>query len=94
MGWLTSLTLEDEARQEFSLPRVVYEYEYVFSEELQGLPPYRAWLKVGYRAYKPRIRGPRGVSMPLHLRLSRQISQLFRVCFYSCAYGKDYCSIL
>ena len=27
MGWLASLTLEDEARQELGLPRVVYEYE-------------------------------------------------------------------
>ena len=41
MGWLTSLTLEDEVRQELSLPRVVCEYEDVFSVELPGLPPYR-----------------------------------------------------
>ena len=41
MGWLASLTLEDEVRQELSLPRVVYEYEDVFPEELPGLPPYR-----------------------------------------------------
>ena len=34
MGWLASLTLEDEARQELSLPRVVCEYEDVFSSEL------------------------------------------------------------
>ena len=30
MGWPASLTLEDEARRELSLPRVVYEYEDVF----------------------------------------------------------------
>ena len=30
MGCLTSLTLEDEAKQELSLPRVVCEYEDVF----------------------------------------------------------------
>ena len=41
MGWLTSLTLEDEARQELSLPRVVCEYEDVFPDELPGLPPQR-----------------------------------------------------
>ena len=41
MGWLASLTLEDEARQEFGLPRVVCEYEDVFPDELLGLPPYR-----------------------------------------------------
>ena len=39
MGWLASLTLKDEVRQEMSLPWVVYEYEDVFSDELPGLPP-------------------------------------------------------
>ena len=37
-GWLASLTLEDEMRQDLSLPRVVCEYEDVFSDELPGLP--------------------------------------------------------
>ena len=37
MGWLASLTLEDEVRQELDLPRVVYEYEDVFLNELSGL---------------------------------------------------------
>ena len=41
MGWLASLTLENEVRQELSLPWVVCEYEDVFSDELPGLPPYR-----------------------------------------------------
>ena len=41
MGWPTSLTLEDEARHDLGLPRVVYEYEDVFPDELLGLPPYR-----------------------------------------------------
>ena len=40
-GWLASLTLEDEVRQNMSLPRVVWEYEDVFSEELLRLPPLR-----------------------------------------------------
>ena len=39
MGWLVRLTLEDEVRQELSLPRVVYEYEDVFLDELLRLPP-------------------------------------------------------
>ena len=39
MGWLASLTLEDEGRWELSLPRVVYED--VFPNELPGLPPHR-----------------------------------------------------
>ena len=38
-GWLASLTLEDEVRSELDLPRVVYEYEDVFPNELPGLPP-------------------------------------------------------
>ena len=41
MGWLASLTLEDEVRQDLGLPRVVYEYEDVFLNELPGLPPHR-----------------------------------------------------
>ena len=41
MGWLTSLTLEDEVRHELDLPRVVCEYEDVFPDELSGLPPHR-----------------------------------------------------
>ena len=32
MGWLANLTLEDEIRQELGLPRVVYEYEGIFSK--------------------------------------------------------------
>ena len=39
IGWLVSLTLEDEARQGLSLPRVVCEFEDVFPNELPGLPP-------------------------------------------------------
>ena len=34
MGWLASLTLEDEVRRDLDLPRVVYEYEDVFLDEL------------------------------------------------------------
>ena len=41
MVWLASLTLEDEVRQELDLPRVVCEYEDVFSDELPGLSPRR-----------------------------------------------------
>ena len=41
MGWLTSLTLEDEARSDLDLPQVVCEYEDIFSDELPGLPPQR-----------------------------------------------------
>ena len=41
MGWLASLTLKNEVRQELSLPPVVCEYEDVFPDELLGLPPQR-----------------------------------------------------
>ena len=41
MGWLASLTLEDEVRQHLDLPRVVCEYEDVFLDELPGLPSSR-----------------------------------------------------
>ena len=38
MGWLSSLTLENEARQELGLLRTICEYEDVFPNELPGLP--------------------------------------------------------
>ena len=41
MGWLASLTLEDEVRHDMSLPRVVCEYEDVFPDKLPRLPPSR-----------------------------------------------------
>ena len=41
MGWLVSLTLENEVRPDLDLPRVVYEYEDVLLDELPGLPPQR-----------------------------------------------------
>ena len=41
MGWLASLTLEDEGRHDWGLPQVVCEYEDVFLDELQRLPSHR-----------------------------------------------------
>ena len=41
MGWLASLSLGDEVRQELDLPQVVCEYEDVFPDELPKLPPHR-----------------------------------------------------
>ena len=38
MGWLASLTLEDEVRQDLDLPRIVCKYEDVFPDEPPGLP--------------------------------------------------------
>ena len=39
VGWLASLTLEDEVRPNLDLPQVVCEYEDDFPDELPGLPP-------------------------------------------------------
>ena len=41
IGWLGSLTLEDEVRQDLDLPQVISEYEDVFPDELLGLPLYK-----------------------------------------------------
>ena len=41
MGWLASLTLEDEGRQDLGLPWVVCKYEDVFLDELPGLHLHR-----------------------------------------------------
>ena len=41
VGWLVSLTLEDEERPDLDIPRVVCEYTNVFPDELHGLPPHR-----------------------------------------------------
>ena len=41
VGWLASLTLEDEERPDLDLPRVVCEYVDVFPDELPGLPPHK-----------------------------------------------------
>ena len=39
IGWLVSLTLEDETKHELGLSQVVCEYKDVFPDELPGLPP-------------------------------------------------------
>ena len=41
MGWIASLTLEDEVRHELDLLGVVCEYEDIFLDELPGLPPHK-----------------------------------------------------
>ena len=41
MGWLASITLENETRHELGLPRAVCEYQDVFPYEPPGLPLYR-----------------------------------------------------
>ena len=41
MGWLASLALEDEGRQDLGIPLAVCEYEDVFLDEIPGLPSHR-----------------------------------------------------
>ena len=41
VGWLASLTLEDEERPDLDLPQVVGEYVDFLSDKLPGLPPQR-----------------------------------------------------
>ena len=41
VGWMASLTLEDEVKRDLDLTRVICEYEDVFLDELPRLPPYR-----------------------------------------------------
>ena len=41
MGWLASLTLEDEGRHDLGIPQVVCEYKDAFPDELPGLPLHR-----------------------------------------------------
>ena len=40
-GWLASLTLEEEVRQDLDLSRVAYKYEDVFLDKILGLPPHK-----------------------------------------------------
>ena len=50
-------------------------------------------VEVETRDHKLGLQGPRGVSTPSH-QLSLHIIRLFRVHFYSIAYGQEYCLIL
>ena len=71
MGWLESLTLEDEARKELGLPQVVCEYEDVFSDELSVLPPQR---DVDFMIeLHP---GPSPISMTLYRMASVELQEL------------------
>ena len=71
MGWLVSLNLEDEGRQDLSLPRVVCEYEDVFLDELLGLPLHR---DVDFVIELHPSTLP--ISMTLHRRASVELQEL------------------
>ena len=70
-GWLASVTLEDEVRQDMSLPQVVCEYEDVFPDELPGLPPLR---EVDFRIELHPGTSP--ISMTLHRMAPIELQEL------------------
>ena len=70
-GWLASLTLEDEVRPELGLPRVVYEYEDVFPDELPRLPPQRV-VDFGIELYP----GTSPISMTPHRMAPVELQEL------------------
>ena len=70
-GWLASLTLDDEVRPDLDLPRVVCEYEDVFPDELQGLPPQRV-VDFGIELHP----GTSPISMALHRMTPVELQEL------------------
>ena len=70
-GWLASLTSEDEVRPDLNLPRVVCEYEDVFSDELPGLPPQRV-VDFGIELHP----GTSPISMTPHRMASVELQEL------------------
>ena len=54
----------------------------------------KAWVRAEDRAHRSGHQGFRGVSTTSYHRLSQQISQLYKVCFYYPAYGQGYYLIL
>ena len=68
-------------------PRVRYRHR-VFRRQARGV---RAWVDVEGRAYRLRLRGSRGVSMPLHHILRRKISRSYKVLSCSFIYGQGFC---
>ena len=79
MGWLASLTLDDEGRRDLSLPRVGYEYEDVFSDKLSRLPLHRdVDLCIELHPSTPLISMPPHRMAPVELQeLNVQIQELF-----------------
>ena len=71
VGWLASLTLEDEVRLDLDLPRVVCEYADVFPDELPGLPPHRD-VDFGIELHP----GTSPISMTLHRMAPVELQEL------------------
>ena len=71
MGWLVSLTQEDEVRQELGLPRAVCEYEDIFLDKLLGLPLHRD-IDFTIELHP----GISLISMTLHIMVSNELQEL------------------
>ena len=71
IGWLASLILENEVRQDLSLPRVVCEYGKFFSNELLRLPPHKV---VYFTIELHPSTSP--ISMTLHRRAPVELQEL------------------
>ena len=71
MGWLASLTLDNEVRQKLGLPWAVSEYEDVFLDELPGLPLHRdVDFTIEFHF------GTSPISMTLHRMVSAELQEL------------------
>ena len=70
-GWLASLTIEDEERQDLDLPRVVCDYVDVFPDELPRLPPQRV-VDFGIELH----RGTSPISMTPHRMAPVELQEL------------------
>ena len=71
MGWLASLTLEDEERPDLDLLRVICEYVDVFLDELPELPPQRV-IDFGIELYP----GTSPISMTPHGMVPVELQEL------------------
>ena len=74
-----SLPIPARARETNISPRVPHKHRLFHKQARKA----RAWVEVGYKAHRPGLQGPKGVFTPLHLKLSLQISRIYKVCFYS-----------
>ena len=71
VGWLASLTLEDEVRPNLDLPQVVGEYEDVFPDELPRFPSQRV-VDFGIELHP----GTSPISMTLHRMTPVELQEL------------------
>ena len=84
-GSLFLLTLPWAREDSISLSPKVLHKHLLFHRQAKEA---RVWVEVEDRAHRPGLQGLRGVSTPLHHKLSLLSSQLYRVCFFYLAFGQ------